>query len=68
MEALFPSEHPRQKGNLLRELLQLRIYDSVEDKTHLLNENNYRERIQSCACNDFGKSPVEDYVEIRVDY
>jgi len=68
MEALFPSDHPRQKGHLLRELLQLRIYDLVEGRNHLLNENNYRERIQSCAYNDFGESPVEDYVQIRVDY
>ena len=60
MEALFPSDHPRQKGHLLRELLYLRIYDSAKGKICTLNENNYREKIQSCA---YG-----DYVEIHIHY
>ena len=60
MEALFPSDYPRQKGHLLREQLQLRLFDSGEGNIQTLNENNYREKIQSCA---YG-----DYVEIHIYY
>jgi len=67
METLFPSDHPRQKGDRLRGLLQLKIWDPFVEATTFLNENNYREKMQDCAYNPYGGS-VEDYVEIYIQY
>jgi len=68
MEASFPLDHPRQKGHMLRSLLQLKVHDVAEGRETLLDENNYREKMQSCANNDSGQSSVEDYVEIHINY
>jgi len=67
MEALFTSDHPQQKGDRLRVLLQLKIWDPSAETANPLNENHYREKMQGCAYDKYERS-VEDYVEIYIHY
>jgi len=70
METVFPSEYPRQKGmkgHFLKGLLQLKIFDvATHAATCVLNENNYREKMQSCAY--AYRSPGKDRVIIHINF
>jgi len=70
MKTVFPSDYLQQKGMtgyFRKGLLQLKIYDvATNAATCVLNENNYREKMQSCAY--AYRSSVKDRVIIHIDF
>ena len=75
MKTVSPSDYPQEKGmkgHLMKGyfqkgLLQLKVYDvATNAATCVLNENNYREKLQSRTY--AFRSPVKDRVTIYIDF